>query len=167
MFRHAHSNKNSGQLLIELLVALSILTTGFFAVLGLLSRSIGLNRVVSDSYIATYLAAEGIEVARNIFDINSAQGLPWDSDFNPGTYNLQYDSLSFGSFADIYLKLDQGVYGYDSGADTKFKRRIEIRDIVDPTGTIYGKRVNSIVDWSGRGINSSVNLEDQFLHWTL
>src|SRR3989344_7355701 len=71
--------RRSGQALVEVMVAVSILTVGFLGIVGLLSRALALNRVVADNYTATYLAAEGIEITKNIVDGNVVQGQPWNS----------------------------------------------------------------------------------------
>ncbi len=57
-------------MLVEVMVALSVTAislTGFF---GLMRTSIGLNNYTSSNYTATYAAAEGIEVVKNILDQN-------------------------------------------------------------------------------------------------
>ena len=61
-----HSRR--GQTLVEALVALSILTTGFFGIVSLLTKSFQLNRTTMNDTQATYLAAEGIEIAKNLID---------------------------------------------------------------------------------------------------
>ncbi len=154
--------KRSGQFLVELLVALGILTTGFMAMLGLLSRSIGLSRVVSDDYVATYLASEGIEVAKNILDANARRpGVGWNDGFADGVYEVSYDSAELTSRVPAQALTFDGVhYRYGEGSPTPFHRKVVIK-------LVGGDEVqmNSIVDWSSRGRTAQVNLEAHFFNW--
>ena len=64
-----------GQSIIEAMVAISILTTGFLGIFALLSKSFFLSRVVADETTATYLASEGMEITKNIIDHDVYTGL--------------------------------------------------------------------------------------------
>ncbi len=64
-----------GQSIIEALVALTILTVGLMGVLALLSRSLFLQRQTADAAKASYLASEGIEVAKSLIDNGVYQGV--------------------------------------------------------------------------------------------
>ena len=57
-----------GNLLIESIVAISVIVISFLGILSLLSRSLGINKDVSYKFIATYLAAEGIEITKSLID---------------------------------------------------------------------------------------------------
>ena len=90
----------SGQSLIEMLIAISIVTVALLGILVLVNRAVGLNRVTADHYTGTYLAAEGIELVKNLFDkkfLESAAGsrsfYGWSS-IQPGVYYMSYDDLS-------------------------------------------------------------------------
>ena len=88
---------NRGQSLVEMLVAISIIVVSLLGILALINRSLGLNRVVADQYIATYLAAEGIELVKNYFDhsyfISSGPFYGWQGAgaIIPGVYQIGYD----------------------------------------------------------------------------
>ena len=60
--------QKKGQSLVEILIAVSILVVAILGTLALLNRALGLNRVVAEHYTATYLAAEGLELVKNLFD---------------------------------------------------------------------------------------------------
>ncbi len=166
----AHKDKieshRSGQLLIEMLVALGILTVGFLGVMSLLSRAIGLNRVVADNYTATYLAEEGIEIVKNILDGNVIQGKGWNEGFGIGNgdFEVDFSSDTLVQSQDRFLTLDQSanLYGYGFSSATPFKRVVRID--IDGSG---GNEiiVNSEVGWVSRGGNYNVNLEDHFFNW--
>ena len=78
-----HSRR--GQTLVEALVALSILTVGFVGIIVLLTRSFQLNRTTANDTQATYLAAEGIEVAKNLIDHDVYEQLSGNSSYSWGS----------------------------------------------------------------------------------
>jgi hypothetical protein len=101
-----------GQSLVEMIVSISIVTVSILGVLVLVNRSLALSRTTAEEYIATYLASEGLEVARNIFDqkfLATQINNPGSSDFygwggsegsiipsilfgSPEAYEIEYDS---------------------------------------------------------------------------
>lgn len=154
---------NRGQTLVESLVAISILTTGFLGILTLLARSLSLNRVISDNYTATYLAAEGIEIVKNIILNNRIQNVAWNEGLSAGTYEAVYSDTALESNQNRNLLFDtsEHLYNYSRGQPTSFKRRIEIQEI-----DVNEIKVKSIVSWTTRGGgNFSVELEDRFFKW--
>jgi type II secretory pathway pseudopilin PulG len=62
--------KNSGQTLIETIVAIGLLTTGIIGGLSLAITAQGAAEDILNQIIATNLAREGVEVVRNIRDTN-------------------------------------------------------------------------------------------------
>lgn len=160
------SNK-SGQSLLESMIALGVLITGFLGMLVLLSNSLGLYRVTSEQYIATYLASEGVEIVKNLLDSGVIQERAWGSVLPPGAYEIDYatdlqaESPSPYSARKILYSADIGRYGYGAGDETPFRRKIVIEEISSDE-----IRVNSIVDWVTRGGGQfSVNIEDHFMNW--
>ncbi len=156
-------NNNSGQLLIESMIGISIVVVGLLGVVGLLSRSASLNRVVSQQLIANYLASEGIEITKNIIDANIIKEDPWNQGFSNGNFEADYTSLILQFNQDRFLSVDptNGFYGYQSDNPTLFKRIINIK--------LVGSeeiKVNSTVKWNTRGGGQfEVNLEDHFFNW--
>ncbi len=161
----------SGQLLIEMLVALGILTVGFLSVTTLLSRALGLNRTITDNYTATYLATEGIEVTKNILDSNTMQGRGWNNGFATADYEVDSKSKSMG--ADVCnisggcpLTFDSvtKTYGYSplspTVSATPFYRTVSVA-LGNSEIT-----VNSRVSWISRGGGQfNVDLEAHFFNW--
>jgi len=157
------------------MVAVSILTIGFLGIVGLLSRALALNRVVADNYTATYLAAEGIEITKNIVDGNIVQGQPWNSgggvsnctgSVESGIDGCEADlnSLALQSYTGQPLDFDPAdrIYDYGGGSvPTSFRRRIVV--------TLLGQneiKVESQVTWTTLGGGTSeVVLEDHFFNW--
>lgn len=156
-----------GEALIEALVALGILMVGFLGIMELLSRSLSLNRVVAQRYAASYLAAEGIEVVKNISDTNIVNNPgdrnAWRQGLDAGSYEAEYGaaSLEANNTRNFYFDSATGLYDYSGFGNTPFRRRVEISH---PNADEM--KVNSIVDWITRGGGSfTVNVEDHFYNW--
>ena len=149
--------------MVEALVALSFLTVGFLGAFSLLGRSLSVNRSSAESYTATYLAAEGIEIARNIVDGNGIQKIAWNNGFSNGDYEVEYDSTSMTPSQGRFLTYNPStnIYGYGGSDQTPFRRTVRI--------ALVGSdeiKVNSIVSWTGiGGGDSTVDLEDHFMNW--
>ena len=157
---------NRGSLLIESIVSLSITVIGLLGILGLLSRSLTLNRDAGSKLISTYLSAEGIEIIKNLIDRNYVQRLPWNDGLNTGTYEVTHNgdivsNLGGGNSNQPFL-LDSttGLYGYTVGTPTIFKRTVRILAINNNE-----LKVVSRVDWSTGLGAQSVSLEDHFFDW--
>lgn len=160
------NHKQNGQAIIEVLVAVSMLTVGFLGVVTLLSKSLGLNRVVSESYTATYLAVEGVEIIKNLIDANIIARAAWNQGLSDGTYEAEYSSLSVQP-AGVLRKLNfdplSGLYGYGSGEATPFTREIKI---AWDQGNSDHMRVTATVRWVTRGGGQfESNVEDHFYNW--
>lgn len=109
----------SGQSIIEMLVATSAIVIAILGVLGLLQKSLGFNRVSADNYTATYLAAEGIELTKNLFDReyliqkNSAAptsfygwvpgGVGNGTGIGTGVYEISFEDSSFKKLSSCIL----------------------------------------------------------------
>lgn len=154
---------NNGQIIIEALIAIFIITISILVFLGLLARATALNRVINDRYTAVYLAAEGIEIVKNIIDANYIQHRSWNSGVSMNRdYEIDYTSKSFLPNQNRYLRLDlsSGIYSYSSGNASPFRRTIYIRNISQ-----HEIQVNSVVRWSLGGVSNEVDLEDHFFDW--
>lgn len=157
--------QNRGQTLLELVVAMSIISIGLLGVFAVLSESLGLNKIVANQYTAVGLAAEGIEVVKNIADSNVVAGRPWNTDLtSDNKFGAQYNSEVLDrDLADRKLNFNssRGVYSYDSGKPTNFKRIITLRNISENE-----IQVNSKVEWTDRGGRKfSIDLEDRLFNW--
>ena len=147
-------------------MAISILTVGFLGIVTLLSRALALNRVVADNYAATYLAEEGIEVAKNIIDTNSRRG-GWNSGIVPGDYEVDYTSTAlstrYESDHTLLMDPDTRQYSYAGTIETPFSRRVTVSFVGDGSQEV---KVISEVVWETRGGGiSKVKLEDFFYNW--
>jgi type II secretory pathway pseudopilin PulG len=179
-----HSRR--GQTLVEALVALSILTVGFVGIVTLLSKSFQLNRTTSNDTQATYLAAEGIEVAKNIIDYDVYNGLAhpgsgdWGCSFDlplntPTDYELEYDTTVSGCTLlasvpaakaqsdHLYFSSSTDFYSYDNfppAVETDFTRDVKITAVSNAE-----LDVQSTVTWTDGGLGNTITLEDHFYDW--
>ncbi len=162
----------SGDLMIESLVSISIVLIGMLGIFGLLSQSIALNKSVSQKFVATYLAAEGIEVVRSLVDANYAQRQPgkdipaWNQGLPDGTYAVTYDMTNINSGSGdlttpLGFNLTTGIYDYKGKEITPFVRTVQITN--SPDGTEM--TVLAVVSWTDQSGAKSVSLEDHFFDW--
>jgi hypothetical protein len=154
----------AGFILVESLVAITIVVVGLLGIFALLSRSLSLNRVVADRYTAAYLAAEGIEIVKNLVDNNLIKDRPWNTGLAAGRYEADHDDLLLAAVEGRSLNLDEqsGRYSYAAGQLTRFYRLINLELL----GGGEELKVYSTVRWTGRGgANFQVDLEDHFLNW--
>lgn len=152
-----------GSVLLESLVAITILTVCLLGVFALLSRSLGLTRVIADRYVGANLAAEGIELIKNIIDTNGIQEKPWNSGLGTGEYEMAYNTaLEQNNHRALSYDSGTALYDYQGGnVVTPFHRAIQLQRIGEDE-----LKVNSIVSWSTRGgAEFEVNLEDHFFNW--
>ncbi len=166
--------KQNGYLLIEAMVAMGILTTSVLGIFALMSQSIKLTRVVDDQYVGTYLAAEGIEITKNLLDANFlTSSSTWSTgaagDFTiSGCYEIDVNTPSLPSSncpgPKTPLMLNDSLYSYTAGGVvTGFSRSVNITPIIDGAGAQEGIDVISTARWAGG--ESSIKLEDKFYDW--
>ena len=175
--------REKGFSLLEVLVAIAVITVGLVGVIGLIAYTISISRVSPDKVIATNLAQEGIEVIRNIRDTNWLEGDDFDEDIGgPGMgnrwrgtvdYNSAFITKPPGSAAwisvddciaageDCRLKINaSGVYSHVGGTDTSFYRLI-LTDKMTPDSL----KVVSQVGWTDRSGPHTITLEDHLYDW--
>ena len=167
--RHISSlQAKRGQMMVEAVVALSMLAMGIVGIFTLLSSSYRFNRVSTHEYIAANLAAEGIEIIRNIVDKNVMNLIGFNDDLISceNGCSVQYDSIAVGSVQDNFLNFNPtlGLYLYDTAFEnTVFKRNLILKNepVIGPNRI----EVISTVSWKDRGLTYSVVLEDHLYNW--
>lgn len=172
--QQAKLHTRSGQSLIEAIIAISLLLVGFLGTITLINRSVGLTRVVADSYVGSYLAAEGIEVVKSLIDSNYLQERPFFSGFAACDttcdweleYNSSWESNRPSDYTGRTFTYDpiQRLYTYSAfGTATSFTRKVSVT-LVGPSGKEM--IVSSYVEWDARGGGkSAVTVEDHFYDW--
>jgi Prokaryotic N-terminal methylation motif len=171
-------NNRRGQTLIEALMALSVITMGFLGIFALLSKSFFFNRVISDQLTATYLASEGVEVAKNLIDHDVYSGAAWGNCFvgyvnGNGTADLALDNTTvdcgtlttYASTMRLQFDPATNVYSYRTTAGsvaTGFSRDVRVA-LASSSNEIT---VSGIVTWDTGPLTSrSIMLEDHFYKW--
>lgn len=169
-------DRGDGQSLIEAMLAISMLTVGFLGIIVLLSRSLFISRVTSNELTAIYLAAEGIEIAKNVVDHDVYAGPPgWGASFGGGgDFSPDYTTCTSGGPCNpgaldptacpgnqLLLDPATNLYSYSGSIPTPFSRCVRISF---PSADEI--QVNAIVTWSTGPVTSQVvNLEDHFYNW--
>jgi len=120
------SKNQEGFTLVELMIVVLIVSIGMAGAMDLFFRIFIFSRLISEKLTAAYLAQEGIEITRNIRDVNWLQNNDWDFGIGGARRQADYNDESLAIYQDTYLKIDNGFYNHDSGENSKFKREINI-----------------------------------------
>jgi len=153
-----------GFTLFETIIAIGLILVGLVAALTLVTTSLFYSSNIQNCLIAANLAAEGIEVIRNIRDNNWLQDIPWDSWLvDNGDYQVAYNSTThLSAYYGQPILFDQAtnLYSYDSGVATPFVRKISITNLSDNE-----IKITSTVTWRSRGISHESSAEDRLFNW--
>jgi type II secretory pathway pseudopilin PulG len=151
---------NKSFTLIETIIAIFILTTGILALSSLISYFISTSSISSQRLIAAYLAQEGIEIVRNLRDTNLLNGRNWDYGLSNGDWQADYDDSTLSPYAGSFLNLEtNGFYGYGSGTQTNFKRKINLQK----SGDVL--KVTVEVSWQEKGRSHSLTAQENIYNW--
>jgi hypothetical protein len=167
-----------GQSIVEVLVAFSVFVVSFMGIMALLNQSLALTNTVRNSYVASYLGGEGIELVKNLIDTSITQTNSWldiTGIVAPiGCYELDYTDTSMTSFGDCVpqdvidaggatpLLFDDKFYSYDAGQPTPYVRIVRVDYSLFNSDEMI---VTSVVGWSSKGVPYSLTLEDHFYNW--
>lgn len=154
--------KMKGFTLIETIVAVGVVMIGLVSALGMITTALFYISNIQDRLVATNLAAEGIEIAKNIRDNNWLQSLPWNNGLSNGDYQASYNSTALASYSGAPILFDSGsgLYNYSSGANTPYVRKISVTNL-----SSYEIRVVSIVTWQIRSVAFSSSVETHLFNW--
>lgn len=171
--------KKNAFTIIELMVALFILSIGISGSFILL-RNISVSSSISSSYLtATFLAREGVEVIRNIRDRNYLYGHLWDTYINlAGSEEaktlLQYNSSQFPHWGlpcgiagfPCYLRVNPSSGFFELHRSGKFKRSITItKEDLNRDGEPDKMHIVSEVEWQERGKTFKVYAIEDLYDW--
>ncbi len=154
--------------LLEVIIAIFVITTGIVGAMNLINYSISSVAVSKSQIIAASLSQEGLEVVRNIRDTNWTEqfinpGLLWNDGLANGDYRIQYNSDSLLLLgANPVLNINSnGFYLYDiTKPVTLFRRKITITNI-----SANEIKVVSEITWTERGHSFSVSAEERLFNW--
>jgi len=155
---------NKGFTLIEVLVAVAIFSVGTAVSVNVISYSLGLSAKIKDRTIAAHLAQEGIELVKNIRDLNWLANNAYDVGLGNGWGCVEYNSNSVDyncalSGGSSVLSFDGAhyIHGVGVGVVTSFSRKVTI-------STVSPVEKKVVVDVSC-GVNCSVSLENHLFDW--
>ena len=153
--------KNKAFTILELIVAIFVMTVGVLGAYAVVQQIIVYNSISSSRLTAAYLAQEGIELVRNIRDTNwlTVPLVAWNNGLGASDWEADYNNgfLSNWIGDGNFLKYDSiAGYNYNSGTDTKFKRKITIFD-----ETVNMFKVKVEITWPG----NTVTAEEHLYNW--
>lgn len=162
---------NKSFTLLEVIVAILVITIGVLGAFSVVQNIISYTFASAYRLEAAYLAKEGIEIVRNIRDTNwvdNDQATDWDDGLGAGDWEADYDDsgLTFCSapcnFADLrFLKVPAGgFYNYNSGTDTKFKRKITV--VLDGSDKL---KVFVEIQWQEKGDTNTITVQENLYNW--
>jgi prepilin-type N-terminal cleavage/methylation domain-containing protein len=165
-------NKNKfGFSIIEVLVALVIISIGMLAISSLVIQNLQVESVNKNYIIASMLAQEGLELVRNLRDKNwMTTGASWDDNiYNPGddTFVLDYlDNIPFYNPGDISENAtilhinNNGNYVRDINSPvTPFHR------LIYSTMDNGHLNISCLIHWSERGRTYKYQADTQLYNW--
>ncbi|MDD4271922.1 MAG: hypothetical protein PHF50_03925 [Patescibacteria group bacterium] len=161
---------NSGISILEVVVAMMIITMGMIGVLSLVIQNVEAQYINKNVLMASGLAQEGLELVRNIRDLNwLTPGNAWNQNIvGDGTYIIDYRgpasiSQAINSISEdgarLYLN-GSGLYTHEtSAAPTNFYRLITAVDHTDYLD------VKCEIRWKDGAQNHNYTAETYLYNW--
>ena len=161
--------------LVEVLIAISILTIGILSGFILITKVLYNTAVIQDRLTASFLTQEGIELVRQVRDSNflqimNGESVEWKDGLADGSYTIEskagseqpitLTSVDTGEGSNFRYNDDTKIYNYTIGEPTTFNREIKITTINDDE-----IRVESIMKWKTRTIDFNLTVEDHLSNW--
>jgi len=161
--------------LVEVLIAVSILTIGILSGFILITKVLYNTAVIQDRLTASFLTQEGIELVRQVRDSNflqimNGESVEWKDGLADGSYTIEskagseqpitLTSVDTGEGSNFRYNDDTKIYNYTTGEPTTFNREIKITTINDDE-----IRVESIMKWKTRTIDFNLTVEDHLFNW--
>jgi len=159
-------NKEQGFTLIETMVALSILTFVLTGMVSLIILNITSARSIEKNLIAGNLAQEALEIIRSMRDNDWLEDQDFGS-FLPTSgeeYRVQWDDTDLSRSLDgnLPLKFDEtsGLYSYDDGEESMFRRKVLVERVSDQEIMIL-----VTVEWVLKGKTAELRAESHLFNW--
>jgi hypothetical protein len=168
------NKKTKGQVLTEAVVAMGIITTGVLGMMTFLGKTINEGKYIADQITAVNLAAEGIEIAKNILDGNAvSEAGSWNQGFNKeGFFEVDYKSQTLGIPVGGSGELktlnkerlgETDFYTYSVGEKTLFKRSVRIEYV---EGRSWQIRATATVYWPTNLLRTGeASVSSDFYYW--
>jgi len=156
--------KPDGFTLVEILISLLIFGLVITPIMYILTTNLSSATSVRNSYVASGLAQEGMEVVRNMRDTGWFAGASFGDSIPDGTFRVQWNStalIPLGLNPNLLEDSSNGLYSYDVGSRTIFNRTVDISTVVSNVE----KRVVVTISWIERGLPKSINAEEHLFNW--
>ncbi len=154
-----------GFTLVEILIAVFIFAIAFTATTFISTMNLRNASSISNNFVASGLAQEGIEAVKNIRDRDWFLGNAFGSSVPDGSYRIQWNSeslIALGANPNLKKDSTSGFFSYDLGSDTIFKRTVDV------TTAVLGieKKIVVNVSWTERGgAVKSLSAEEHLFNW--
>ena len=170
-------NMQKGNTVLEMMVALTVLTTGLIAVIGLSFGNVLQTRTSLNEVQASNFAREGVEIVRNIRDSNKYKKTPppparWNAGVNTAEgveQSIDTVSRSLVPTSSTNTTIYQGsdtlyAQASASGTNTKFQRTVTLYPICStgsPQTDDFGSASGSSCDFNSTdtGIGSTIGIQ--------
>jgi prepilin-type N-terminal cleavage/methylation domain-containing protein len=166
--------KNKAFTLIEIIIAITLVTVVITAVAGLILTTLLANQRNLHSLQATYLAQESLEAVRYMRDSNWLQNYSWDG--GQDEWGADFDVSS----GEVELKLadedcppcysftpyeDEAIVSSANG--TEYLRELTFAPVLDENGDAVENavEVTATVTWLERGVTRSIELSTYLTDW--
>lgn len=159
--------------LLETIVVLFIISIGLVSILSLTVDSTRAQNLNKNSLVAYNLAAEGLELIKNVRDTNFIQNststpISWDRYIEEGTYRTDwanFQPVSVSNISEAKLQLSTGtytnLYWHKAGdQDSIFSRLITTKYT-----SVSSLQVSSLVEWTDQGQTYQVELKSMLYDW--
>lgn len=143
LLKNQKKHKKTGFTIIEVILAIFILTTAAFGSFNLIRQVLATSSLNESRMTAYYFAQEAVEEIKNIRDVNYLQ----ENDWRQGIGNSPPQKIFF---------LD--------GTESKFNRTIEVEEKTDERGNIY-LEVKIIIEWKERTTNHGIEVVSLLYNW--
>lgn len=159
-------NGNGGFTLIETLVAVVLLANIVIGPVAFLTTGFTHIKIAEDRLTALYLAQEGLELVRAIRDknvITDSDPLNWRTGLTANTYKMDFDDSALSIYGGQYLLYNSanGIYSYNSGVGSKFRRRIQIANGSAADNFL----VTVFVEWNDGTVLKTIQLSLRLYNW--
>jgi type II secretory pathway pseudopilin PulG len=134
MLKCLNINITKGFTLVEVIVAIFLLTVGIIGVSALITSTISSATHSSQKLVAAYLAQEGIEIVRNIRDTNWIEqvtnpAIPWDEGIPEGSWEADYTSETLdNSYTGKFLNIGSNGFYHYSGGSSALPEKIALEE---------------------------------------
>ncbi len=149
--------------LLEVIIAIAVISTGVVGAVALINRTISASLAVRHQLIAANLAQEGAEVVHNIRHTNWIENVAWDDGLIDGDSCVNFDSVALinpclGESRRLFIFSNHYTHN-PVGTATNFFRNVNITSGLD--GSTPYKLIRSIVSWD----NTSLSVEERLYNW--